>query len=139
MKTVILLLSFLLPLVTMASGPDDIIGIWVTENDEAKIQIYKTGNEYFGKIIWLKEPNDKNGRTKTDRNNPDPSKRNNPAIGILIFKNLQYRDGKWKGTIYGPKRGKETDCTLTLKDINVLEGSVKYGLMYGSKIMRRVK
>jgi uncharacterized protein (DUF2147 family) len=138
MKTTILIAAFLFPFAVFATGPDDIVGIWLTENDESKIQIYKVGDEYFGKIIWLKEPNDKHGNPKRDKNNPDPAKRNNPAIGIMILKNVQYKNGKWKGTIYGPRQGKQTDCTLKLTDSNTLQGTVTYGLFSGSKKWRRV-
>jgi len=34
---------------------DDIVGIWLTGGKEpAKIQVYKSGEKYFGKIVWLK-------------------------------------------------------------------------------------
>ncbi len=139
MKTAIAILLFLSPIVVAATGPDDIVGVWLTDNDESKVQIYKEGNAYFGKIIWLKEPNDKNGHPKKDKNNPDASKRSNPAIGIFILKNVQYKNGKWEGTIYGPKRGKEADCVLQLKGNDVLEGTAFYGFMSGSKTWTRVK
>jgi uncharacterized protein (DUF2147 family) len=139
MKVLLIWLSFLCPLVSIAINPNDIVGIWLTENDESKIEIYKQGNEYFGKIIWLKEPNDKNGNPKKDKNNPDPTKRNNPAIGIFILKNVKYDNGKWKGTLYGPKRGKEVDCSLKLVSKDVLEGHVSYGLVSGNRTWRRVK
>ncbi|MBC7935033.1 MAG: DUF2147 domain-containing protein [Rhizobacter sp.] len=139
MKTAIAVLLFLFPIVAAATGPDDIVGVWLTDNDESKVQIYKTGNAYFGKIIWLKEPNNSNGHPKKDKNNPDASKRNNPAIGIFILKNIKYKDGKWEGTIYGPKRGKEVDCVLNLKGNDVLEGTASYGLISGSKTWRRAK
>jgi uncharacterized protein (DUF2147 family) len=139
MKTVTLFMAFFIPFIALAKGPDDIVGTWLTENYESKVQVYKVGNEYFGKIIWLKEPLDENGQPKKDKNNPDPSKRNNPAMGLFILQHIKYKDGKWKGTIYGPKRGKEADCTLTLKGNDVLEGSVTYGFLSGSKTWRRVK
>lgn len=35
-----------------------IIGIWLTSGKEpAKIQIYKSGEKFYGKIIWLKKSN----------------------------------------------------------------------------------
>ncbi len=139
MKSIIMFLTFLLPPAVFATTPDDILGVWLTENDESKIEIFKTGNEYFGKIIWLKEPNDKKGNPKKDVNNPDKNKRNNAAIGILILKNVRYENGSWKGTLYGPKRGKEVACSLKLIGKDVLEGFVSYGFVSGSRTWRRVK
>jgi hypothetical protein len=50
-----------LPFCNMASSifsqtkSNDIIGVWMTPGKEpAKIQIYKSGGKYFGKIVWLK-------------------------------------------------------------------------------------
>jgi uncharacterized protein (DUF2147 family) len=139
MKSIVILLTFLLPSITFATNPDDIMGTWLTDNDESKIEIYKAGNEYFGKIIWLKEPTDRNGNAKKDVNNPDKTKRSNAAIGILILKNVRYENGSWKGIIYGPKRGKEVACSLKLKSEDVLEGFVSYGFLSGSRTWRRVK
>jgi uncharacterized protein (DUF2147 family) len=139
MKTLFALLLFIFPLAAATSSPDDIVGVWLTENDESKVQIYKVGNEYFGKIIWLKEPNDKNGNPKKDIRNQDVSKRNNPAIGILVLKNMRFKDDKWKGTIYGPKRGREANCTLKLKDKDTIEGKATYGPFSDTKILRRTK
>jgi uncharacterized protein (DUF2147 family) len=139
MKIILVIVVCLIPFLAKATGPDDILGVWFTENSEAKIQVYKSGNEYFGKIIWLKEPLDKYGKPKRDINNPDPARRNDPAIGILVFRKMKYQDGKWKGRAYGPKRGKEAGCTLKLKDWNTLSGSVSYGLFSGSQTWKRAE
>ena len=42
--------------VKLKSGNDDaekIVGIWFTDDKTSKIQIYKSENQYFGKIIWM--------------------------------------------------------------------------------------
>jgi uncharacterized protein (DUF2147 family) len=139
MQVVWIIGAFLISLGNSLKEADSIVGVWLTENDESKVQVYKENSQYFGKIIWLKEPNDKNGNSKRDINNPNPAKRNSPAIGIFILRNMEYKDGKWKGTIYGPKRGKEADCILRLIDKNTLEGTVKYGFMSGSRKWKRVQ
>ena len=38
-----------------------------------KIEIYKKGQSYFGKIVWLKEPKDAKGNAKLDYKNPNES------------------------------------------------------------------
>jgi uncharacterized protein (DUF2147 family) len=139
MKNIIMSLVILLPLMAFSVKPDDIVGIWLTEKNEAKVEIYKTGNEYFGKVIWLKEPNDKKGIPKKDINNPDPAKRHNNALGLLVIKNLQFKNGKWVGNIYGPKYGKEAPCSLQINGKNELHGTIKYGLVTGSRTWKRVK
>ena len=46
---------------------DDILGIWLEEKKQSKIEIYKKDNNFFGKIIWLKEPLDEYGNIKLDK------------------------------------------------------------------------
>ena len=36
---------------------DDVIGVWLTAGKEpAEIQIYKSGQKYYGRIVSLKKP-----------------------------------------------------------------------------------
>ena len=101
---------------------DDIIGIWLTGGKEpAKIQVYKSGEKFYGKIIWLKNPTE-NGKQKVDANNPDKAKRNYPIIGLLMLTGFRF-DGEdeWKGgDIYDPESGKTYSSYMYLKDKNTL-------------------
>jgi uncharacterized protein (DUF2147 family) len=102
---------------------DDIIGNWLTTGKEpAKIQIYKSGEKYYGKIVWLKTPTT-NGKPKVDNNNPDKAKRNNPVIGLVILIGFKFdSDDEWQGgDIYDPESGKTYSSYLYLKDINTLK------------------
>ncbi len=36
---------------------DVIVGTWVNASGKGHIQIYKQGDKYYGKLVWLKEPN----------------------------------------------------------------------------------
>lgn len=102
---------------------DDIIGIWLTAGKEpAKIQIYKSGERFYGKIIWLKNPTD-NGKPKVDGNNPDKSKRGNPVMGLILLSGFKFDgDDEWKsGDIYDPESGKTYDSYLYLSDKNTLK------------------
>lgn len=102
---------------------DDIIGNWLTTGKEpAKIQIYKSGEKFYGKIIWLKTPT-ANGKPKVDSNNPDKVKRNSPVIGLVILIGFKFDgDNEWEsGDIYDPESGKTYSSYLTLKDKNTLK------------------
>jgi len=102
---------------------DDVLGVWLTEGKEpAKIQVYKTGKKYYGKIVWLKNPT-ANGKTKVDKNNPDKNKRNHPIIGLVILTEFEFDgDDEWEdGDIYDPESGKTYSCYLSLKDKNTLK------------------
>jgi uncharacterized protein (DUF2147 family) len=99
---------------------DDVVGIWLTSGDHpAKVQIYKSGEKYFGKIVWLQSTVD--NKPMVDANNPDEKKRNQPIIGLIMLKSFEFDDDEWDdGTIYDPENGKTYSCHLTLKDINTL-------------------
>lgn len=102
---------------------DDIIGIWLTGGKEpAKILIYKSGEKFYGKITWLKNPTE-NGKQRVDANNPDETKRSNPIIGLVILTGFKF-DGEdeWKGgDIYDPESGKTYSSYIYLKDKNTLK------------------
>jgi uncharacterized protein (DUF2147 family) len=119
--TALILLSYNIKAQTKA---DDIIGIWLTNGDEpAKIQIYKSGDKFYGKIIWLKIPLLNSGSPKVDQNNPDKTKRTNPIIGLALLSNFKFDgDDEWNaGKIYDPQNGKTYSCNITLKDKNTLK------------------
>jgi uncharacterized protein (DUF2147 family) len=102
---------------------DDITGIWLTAGKEpAKIQIYKIGEKFYGKITWLKNPAD-NGKPKVDGNNSDKSKRSNPIMGMVLLSGFKFDgDDEWKdGDMYDPESGKTYNSYLYLKDKNTLK------------------
>jgi uncharacterized protein (DUF2147 family) len=105
------------------NNADDIIGIWLTGGKEpAKIQVYKSGEKFYGKIIWLKNPTE-NGKQRMDGNNPDKAKRSNPIIGLIMLTGFKFDgDDEWKGgDIYDPESGKTYSSYLYLKDRNTLK------------------
>lgn len=105
------------------SNPGAITGTWLVEKKNGKVLIYKQGNSYFGKIIWIKHPYLEDGTPRKDVNNPDPEKRNEPIVGLIILKNFLFKGGhEWsEGTIYDPQNGKEYDCILSLTNPNKLD------------------
>lgn len=102
---------------------DAVIGEWYTKDSKALVQIYKAGDVYNGKIIWLKNPKNDDGTDKLDTNNPDESKRSNPIIGLNLVNGFTYKGkNKWgDGTIYDPDNGKTYSCKMTLSDENELK------------------
>ncbi|WP_443939517.1 DUF2147 domain-containing protein [Pedobacter sp. MW01-1-1] len=143
MKKIQFLVLFLIGLTfqVFAQKQDAVIGQWLNPKGEGKIEITKRGNKYYGKLIWLKEPNE-NGKPKLDLKNPDESLRSKPLLNQEILKNFVYNDGKWEdGTIYDPKSGKTYSCTLSLKQNNILNirGFVGISLIGRSEEFTRVK
>jgi uncharacterized protein (DUF2147 family) len=143
MKKVSILLGFLLTAgFVRATGPDDILGIWLTAKGKGEMQIYKEGNKYFGKIIWLAEPNDANGLPKKDKNNPDPNLQGKPLAGAVLLRNFVYDDGEWNsGRIYDPQNGKDYKCYLKLKDAKTLNvrGYIGISLLGRTEVWTKVR
>lgn len=83
-------------------------GIWLNEERNAKIQIYRSSDKYYGKIVWLKNAYESDGKTlKKDTKNPDRELSSRPLLGIIIFSDFSLRHDKWEdGKIYDPKSGK---------------------------------
>ena len=120
------LLLFSLVLISKISfaGADDIIGIWYNDDATAKIEIFKNGDKFYGRIIWLKEPLNEQGKEKLDKNNPDEKKRNVKLMMLVILRNFIYdNDDKnyQDGNIYDPKNGKDYSCKMTLTDKDHLD------------------
>lgn len=127
MKSSFAILSFIF----LASGlnlfaqnnANDVVGTWLTPGDNsAKIEIYRSGEKYYGKIVWMKYPNI-NGKPKLDTNNPNSSKHNIPRLGLIIIKGFKFNgDDEWKsGDVYDPETGKTYSAFMYLKDRNTLK------------------
>lgn len=83
------------------------VGTWMVAADDAKIEIYQKGDELEGKIVWLKEPNSKDGTPKKDIENPDKAMRVNDVLGMVMLKGFKKNKDEWSGgTIYDGKSGK---------------------------------
>ena len=80
----------------------------MNETKDAKVEIYKSGNKYFGKIIWGKEIFEPDGKTsKKDSKNSNEELRNRNMLNMIILSDFTYDDGEWTGgELYDPKSGK---------------------------------
>jgi uncharacterized protein (DUF2147 family) len=116
--------------------PPSATGSWLADNGLSHVEIAPCGDKLCGSVTWLKSPLGPNGQPLTDSQNPDPSLRSRPLIGVQILQNLSADDsgpGQWEGgTIYDPASGKTYQCTITLQDANTLRvhgyvGSAMFG------------
>lgn len=105
-----------------AQRADDILGTWLTEKKDAHVQIFKSGSRYFGKLIWMKEPYQSDGKSlKMDKENPEPSLRRRPLLHLVFLSEFVFEDGTWKdGKIYDPESGKTYKAKMKLNG-NVLD------------------
>jgi uncharacterized protein (DUF2147 family) len=116
--------SFIPALKTIEDNPDAIVGVWKTGEGNAMVRIYKNGDKYQGKVVWLKEPIDpETGKPKVDKNHPDEAVRSRAVLGLInvwgfVFKGNNVWD---EGNIYDPKNGNTYSCTMKMNNANTLE------------------
>jgi len=121
-------IAFLLGAAQAEVKADDILGPWLTDGGDSKIEIKKENDKYNGKIVWLKEPNqDANdpepGQPKRDSKNPDAARQKDPIVGLALLKDFTWDgSGNWSGgTIYDPESGKTYKCTIKLTNEKTLD------------------
>ena len=140
-------LLFLLIGLTAFAPEDDadaVLGTWLNGSKKGHILIYKQGGTYFGKLVWLGQPNyPETGKPRKDDKNADASKRSRPLMNMVLLYNFKY-DGNsvWgDGKIYNPEDGKEYNCKMTLKDPNTLlvRGYVGISILGKNQTWTRVK
>jgi uncharacterized protein (DUF2147 family) len=139
--SLVILLMFSVFQTIAQTNADDIVGTWLTGGKEpAKIQVYRSGDTYFGKIVWLKYP-EENGLPRKDANNPDKSKRNQPIVGLVILRDFKFDEDEWEGgKIYDPESGKTYSCILSIQDKGTLKvrGYVGISLLGRTEIWKKV-
>jgi uncharacterized protein (DUF2147 family) len=120
-------IAFALLSFSYASGPGDgdkLIGVWQPSDGRSYVKIDKIGNKFYGRVVWLKEPNDENGAPRVDVNNPDAALRSTPLKGYRVMKDLVYNaeESIWEdGTIYDPKNGTTYNCKIVLTGDDQIE------------------
>lgn len=110
----------LLAVPAFASTPDEVLGVWKTNGDRSRIELYRCGDQVCGKVSWLREPKFTTpgdgpvGETKIDRRNPDPALQQRPILGLQVIKGLTYTgENTWeKGTCYDPESGNSYKCNM---------------------------
>jgi len=139
--SLLLVLIFALPV--FGQNKDAVVGKWLSESGEGQIQVYKKGDRYFGKLVWLKFPDGDDGKPKVDARNPDPGKQKRTINGLELLQNFSFSgDNVWEdGTIYDPKTGKTYSCKLTLVSNNKLNirGFIGISILGRTEKWTRVK
>ncbi len=109
------------------NNPDDIVGYYYyfepKEKEYSQVEVYKNGGLYKGKVVWLKEPYQADGKPKTDIYNKNKTERDRLIIGITIFDGLKYNSDKnrWEGVIYDPANGDSFNCVVWFDGKSVLK------------------
>ena len=103
---------------------NDILGHWFNEEKDAKVEIYQENGKYYGKVVWLEEPNEPDtGLPKLDDENDDPELQKRPIMGLLLMNDFVFDgDDEWEdGEIYDPKSGNTYSCYMKFDSKDVLK------------------
>ena len=148
MRTRTILLSLLILITLSAARADEIVLKKEFGGEKIKCEIYKEDDKYSGKIVWSKhmvypEGDPDAGKAVHDRENPDPAKRDQPIIGLVIVKGLKYAGkGRWsRGTIYDPEVGKTYKVKVSREDEDTLNirGFIGVSLLGRTTVWTRYK
>lgn len=123
----IALATFLFTTIDMAqqstiakTNADEVVGIWVSEAQDSKMEIYKSGNTYCGKLLagWGNKLYEKDGKIlKKDTKNPDSKLRNRPLFNMEFITDLTYEDGEYTGgKLYIAQIGSTFSCKMKFKE-----------------------
>ena len=109
-------------LAASAAFAQDVIGKWKLDDGTAIVEVYKSGDAFNGKIVWLEEPTDEDGTPAKDKNNPEPSLRKRELIGLNMLSGLKKTGANEYsgGNIYDPGNGKTYNCSMKVEG-NVLK------------------
>ena len=104
----------------------DVIGKWKLEDGTAIVEVYKSGEVYNGKIVWLQNPTNEDGTTAKDINNPDPTLKTREIMGLNMLHGLKKDGSKYAGgKIYDPGNGKTYNCSMQVDgDVLKVRGSL---------------
>ena len=95
------------------SAADKIVGQYLSPKKDGKIEVYKVGENYFGKVISGNNP-------RKDVNNPNAALRSRDLLGMVFLKDFVHKDGEYSnGTIYDPNNGKTYSCKMWLDNGNL--------------------
>ena len=141
MKKIIFSIIFIM-MPFAAAFAQDVIGKWKLDDGTAIVEVYKEGNAYNGKIVWLEKPTEADGSAVVDSNNPDKNLRSRKLMGLNMLSGLTKNGSEYTGgKIYDPGNGKTYNCSMKVEG-NVLKvrGSLdKKGLIGRTMDWFRVK
>ena len=125
-----------------AAFAQDVIGKWKLDDGTAIVEVYKEGNAYNGKIVWLEKPTEADGSAVVDSNNPDKNLRSRKLMGLNMLSGLTKNGSEYTGgKIYDPGNGKPYNCSMKVEgDVLKVRGSLdKKGLLGRTMDWFRVK
>ena len=125
------------------NNPDQIIGRWMSAENNLEVEIYKQGGNYNAKVVWIDDKDDKSRpmNTRCDFRNPDETLRKRKIIGLVVMNDLTYNieNNDWEhGKIYDPHNGKDWNAKASLTKDGLLRVRGYWGFqLLGKDILFR--
>lgn len=104
----ILFVSFILATSFVFADEPSPIGVWLVQDKDAKAEVYEKDGMLEAKLVWLKEPKEKDGTEKLDAKNPDKELAKLPLMNSVFLTGFkkEKNENKWSGgKIYDAKSG----------------------------------
>ena len=121
----------------------DIIGLWEAESGNYQVEITKVKGAFCGRLVWLEENLDYEGKPIRDWLNPDPELRGQFVTGSKCLDGLRYSgESRYKnGQVYDFLSGKTYSAYIELegKDRAKLRGFVGIPLFGQTEYFTRLK
>lgn len=137
-----IVISMIIMLASLSTYAQDVVGKWKLEDGTAIVEVYKQGDVFNGKIVWLQNPTEPDGTPAKDENNPDAKLRSRQLLGLNMLSGLKKDGGEYTGgNIYDPGNGKTYNCSMKVEgDVLKVRGSLdKRGLLGRTMDWFRVK
>ncbi len=142
-RKLLILLSLALTSLSLSAQDkaDRILGVYLTAQKDGKIEIYKQGNRYFGKLVWGKDTHHADGSPKLDTKNDNPAMRKQPILGMVLLKNFEFEDPQWvNGRVYDPNNGKTYKCKMSFEGEKLqIRGYIGISMFGRTEVWERVK
>ena len=82
----------------------------------------KKDDKYYGKILWLKNPNDDDGNPETDKENPNEKLRSRKLINMVMMYDFEFDGEKWDdGKVYDPDNGNTYSANIKMRTNDILD------------------
>lgn len=94
------------------TSEDQLLGSWESDAKDVRMEFFKSGDKYYGKLLWGNLIVEKDGVTsKKDIKNPDIKLRGREIIGIVSLTGLKWTGKEFEnGRIYDAPSGNTYDC-----------------------------
>jgi len=117
---VVVLLAF--PLTLLGQESEAVLGKWITVDEEtgnhrSVVEIFKKGDELYGRIFKFIESPEKERTQRCSKCKKNDDRYDQLVHGMEIIRGLRWKKGKWEGgTILDPTNGKNYKAKIWSED-----------------------